>query len=307
MKHLQTYRLFESSTILTEEQKGFLDKCTKGSWSLNPKTGKVDVDGNFDCSGLKLKDFKGVRFGRVSGAFYCDSNSLTSLEGAPESVEGNFDFDSNGLTSLEGGPQTVGGNFYCNWNRLTDLKGAPQNVGRSFYCNNNRLTSLEGAPQTVGKSFFCGSNKLTSLKGGPQTVRDDFYCDSNNLTSLKGAPQTVRRNFDCNDNPLTSLEGAPETVGGNFYCDEFIVKKWTLEGKLEILKGGSEAAKSLIATAISPEVIQQRIDENPTGMAVDLKGVWKTLKGIPGYEKLKFPPEHSEEAEMLSDLDDIGL
>jgi hypothetical protein len=42
-------------------------------------------------------------------------------------------------------------------------------------------------------------------------------------------------------------------------------------------------------------------------MAVDLKGVWKALKGVPGYEKLKFPPEYSEEAEMLADLDDIGL
>jgi hypothetical protein len=86
-----------------------------------------------------------------------------------------------------------------------------------------------------------------------------------------------------------------------------VTKNWTLEGKLEILKEGSEATKSLISTILSPEAIQQQIDENPVRMAVELKGVWKTLKRMPGYEKLKFPPEHSEEAEMLSDLDDIGL
>jgi hypothetical protein len=42
-------------------------------------------------------------------------------------------------------------------------------------------------------------------------------------------------------------------------------------------------------------------------MAVELKEIWKTLKKTPGYEKLKFPPEHSEEAEMLADLAEIGL
>jgi hypothetical protein len=116
----------------------------------------------------------------------------------------------------------------------------------------------------------------------------------------------VEGDFFCHDNKLTSLEGAPQNVGEIFYCDEFFIK-WTLEEKLRIIKGGSEAAKALIATAISPEALQQQIDENPIGMAVDLKGVWKTLKRIPGYEKLKFPPEYSEEAETLADLEDIGL
>jgi hypothetical protein len=224
MKHLQTYRLFETLTSLTEEQKEFLDRFTRGAWSLNPQTGKVDVGGNFDCSYRGLRDLKGIRFGNVSG---------------------NFLFYDNQLTSLEGSPETVGGDFRCSFNPLTDLKGGPQTVGGDFLCSNN--------------------------------------------------------------NNLTSLEGAPRTVVGGFYCHEFGTENWTPEGKLEILKTGTEAAKALIATVISPETLQKQIDENPIDMSVSLKGVWKTLKRIPGYEKLKFPPEHSEEAEMLSDLDDIGL
>jgi hypothetical protein len=180
----------------------------------------------------------------------------------------------------------VGGSFDCADNELTNLKGGPQTVRDDFYCDKNNLTSLDGAPQSVGERFDCTDNKLTDLEGAPRTVGGDFYCHSNKLKSL---------------------EGAPQAVGGDFVCDEFIVKKWTLEGKLEILKNGSVEDKALIATIISPEVIQQRIDENPTGMAVDLKGVWKALKRIPGYEKLKFPPEYSEEAETLSDLADVGL
>ena len=36
------------------------------------------------------------------GRFYCVSNKLTSLEGAPTSVSGNFWCSNNKLTSLEG-------------------------------------------------------------------------------------------------------------------------------------------------------------------------------------------------------------
>ena len=50
---------------LNKEQIDFLNKCTSGSWTLNEKTGLVDIDGSFNCSIEKLKDFKGVKFGVV--------------------------------------------------------------------------------------------------------------------------------------------------------------------------------------------------------------------------------------------------
>ena len=90
MKNLKTYRMFESSVELTPEQIEWLDKCTRRTWQLNPRTGLVDVDGYFDCSWQGLSDFKGVRFGKIGGKFYCDNNQLTTLEGAPREVGGDF-------------------------------------------------------------------------------------------------------------------------------------------------------------------------------------------------------------------------
>ena len=49
MKHLKTYRLFESTTSLTKPQIDWITKRTKGTWSLNSETGLVDVEGDFDC------------------------------------------------------------------------------------------------------------------------------------------------------------------------------------------------------------------------------------------------------------------
>jgi hypothetical protein len=221
MRHLQTYRLFESAQSLTQDQKDFLTRHTSGTWSLNPSTGLVDVEGNFNCSGLNLENFKGIQFGAVSGDFYCDSNSLTSLEGAPQTVGGSFDCDSNSLTSLEGAPETVGGSFHCDSNRLT------------------------------------------------------------------------------------SLEGAPETVGGGFYSDDLEIPKgkWGLETFIHLLTTGKPEEQKLVSSLVDPEVLQQKIDENPEKMLVKLKGGLKH----PHFQSLRWPERLDQEKDLLSDLDDIGL
>jgi hypothetical protein len=164
MRYIKPYQIFESEpirTVFTKEQLNWLDKCVNGSWKYNPSTGFVDVDGNFDCRRQDLRDFKGVKFGKVSGDFFCYNNQLTSLEGAPQSVGGNFDCENNQLTSLEGAPQSVGGNFFCYNNQLTSLEGAPQSVGGDFDCEGNHLTSLEGAPQSFKGSFICRGNPVS--------------------------------------------------------------------------------------------------------------------------------------------------
>ena len=184
MRHIKEFsQLFENTQELAQEQKDWLDACTAGRWKLNPQTGLVDVDRNFNCQNQDLPDFEGVRFGDVGGNFDCSDNSLTSLEGAP---------------------QSVGGDFWCYDNSLTSLKGAPQSVGGYFACSENSLTSLEGAPQIVGGSFGCQGNQLTSLEGAPRRIGRDFDCYYNQLTSLEGAPQEVGGNLNCSGNPISN-------------------------------------------------------------------------------------------------------
>ena len=202
--------MFESSVALTPEQVEWLDQCTKGTWKLNPRTGEVDVDGDFDCSDQGLSDLKGVRFGKVGGYFTCDNNQLTTLEGAPREVRGGFFCNNNELTSLVGAPQEVGGDFACHTNQLTTLVGAPQEVGAGFYCSDNQLSSLNGAPREVRKHFYCHNNELTTLVGAPQKVGWDFWCQNNGLTSLVGAPQKVGWGFPCDGNPVS--EGTLKSI-----------------------------------------------------------------------------------------------
>ena len=157
MKHLKTYKMFESSVELTPEQVDWLNRCTRGTtWQMNPQTGEVDVDGHFYCSGQSLRDFKGVRFGEVGGCFRCENNQLHSLEGAPREVRGGFYCEHNQLTSLEGAPREVGGDFYCDNNQLSSLDGAPREVGGGFSCRNNPVS------QKTLKSIFRLMKKVRS-------------------------------------------------------------------------------------------------------------------------------------------------
>ncbi len=287
-RRILSFALFEAKTGLTPEQEEFLNKHTHyGTWTYNPATGLVDVKGDFGCSYEKLKNFKGVRFGKVSGSFNCSDNSLTSLAGAP---------------------QEVGRDFNCSDNSLTSLAGAPQKVG-TFYCRNNQLTSLAGAPQVVGGEFMCSENKLTSLAGAPKEVGWSFSCERNYLTSLEGAPQKVGWYFSCEKNKLTSLAGAPQEVEEDFYCDAFELKKgeWNLTGWLKVLREGSPKAQKLILSILSAENLNKEIQKDPAGMIMKLKKIWNDRNFKDIRSKLVWPKGYGEEADLVGDLDDVGF
>jgi len=77
----------------------WLDECLRplypGSedyyWTIDTKTGLVDVTGSFNCAGQGLSDLKGVKFGLVLGYFNCSHNNLKqSTEGLPLATIGRF-------------------------------------------------------------------------------------------------------------------------------------------------------------------------------------------------------------------------
>lgn len=263
MKHLKPYHLFESQG-LTPEQERFLEACVDPSstWTLNPETGLVDIEGSFYCIGGQLNigpggpqpytspltDFLGIRFGHVTGNFSVTRKQLTSLEGAPQRVDGDFN------------------------------------------CGHNTLIDLDGAPQRVGGNFSCHGNKLTSLEGGPREVEGGYYCQNNQLVNLKGAPPSPKC-LHASTNPLESLEGIPrnipritETMTAAFICDAFIVREWNkkialqlflgrLDDKVNFLNPSSihvikdpEKTRDLVLHLMSPEAIDDYIRKNPLDM-----------------------------------------
>ena len=133
MKHI---KLFESFNDI----ESICKKYGITNYTINTD-GSIDVDGNVNLSRKGLTKLP-LKFGNVTGYFYCYNNQLTTLEGSPKEVGGYFYCSYNQLTTLEGSPKEVGGNFYCDNNKLTSLKGGPIKVGGGFDCRNNKLPKL---------------------------------------------------------------------------------------------------------------------------------------------------------------------
>ncbi len=170
------------------------------------------------------KDFKKIDPPKeIRGNFYCNSTSITSLEGCPRIVRRGFYCAGTKITSLKGCPREVGGSFDCSDTKITSLEGCPNEV-ENFYCVSTPITSLEGCPQIVKGNFDCSFTRLSSLKGAPKIVEGNFDCSYVDLDSLEGGPRLVGGNFKCNTTHITTLEGAPRKVYGYFDCQNTKLK-----------------------------------------------------------------------------------
>ena len=102
-------------------------------------SGKITIndDGTVDCYGtvqmIRKSSRFPVRFGTVeNGWFDCTGMGLTSLDGAPVTVDGTFDCCDNLLKNLEGGPTEVDLDYVVYNNPLESLKGFPKILRRLF-------------------------------------------------------------------------------------------------------------------------------------------------------------------------------
>lgn len=135
-----------------EDVSAWIDRSVRGTWRINPLTGKIDIDGDFSSTGLYLRNFPEPGFGKVTGDFSCQYLHLSSLIGAPQWVGGSFHCYENDLESLVGGPTFVLGNYIFSGNPIKSLEGAPAEVGLTFDCH--AFAVCDWSPKNLTRTFF---------------------------------------------------------------------------------------------------------------------------------------------------------
>jgi len=157
-------KLYKYKDFITESKENIDSICKRygiENYTIN-EDGTIDVDGGVDLSGKNI-DKLPLKFGKVTGSFYCSNVNLLSLEGSPN---------------------RVGDSFFCSYNQLTSLEGCPTKVGGSFYCSHNKLTSLEGSPNRVGGDFICYRNHLVDVKGFPLIIGGGIVITDNPVEEI---------------------------------------------------------------------------------------------------------------------------
>ena len=105
----------------------------------------VDVDNDVNLEEKFLTKIP-LKFGNVSGDFFCFGNRLTSLEGCPKSVVGNFSCSYNELTSLIYCPEIIGGALSCRHNKIISFEYLENiHIGYSssrFLCSYNPIYKI---------------------------------------------------------------------------------------------------------------------------------------------------------------------
>jgi hypothetical protein len=148
----------------------FCEKYLKDvNYTINPDN-TIDVNGDVILLGqLGNMEKLPVKFGKVSGDFWCHKNNLTTLEGCPNYVGGNFLCYENKLTTLEHCPKYIGGKWFdCDDNELTTLKGIEKcEIIGDFRCYDNPKIPPENhiyiLTAKIGGSIYINDGKIDNI------------------------------------------------------------------------------------------------------------------------------------------------
>ncbi len=291
------------------------------------------------------KNLMGIKFGRIEGDFILSGCSLTSMEGFPVEITGSLKAENNNFEDLKGCTKKIGKSLILDHNRLLkSLEGSPEEIIEDFKIYScSSLTSLEGSPKKVGGSMDCSNTYIKDLKGSPKEIGENVltsyfsadYCDS--LVSLEGAPilQNSRedktrgygkeyRFRECLN--LYSLEGLPLDKNYEVSLEKnglkpdvlkralntarttksWIVAYLTMFTDPDFIKTG-KAPKDPIRKKLDPENIKKEIEQNGERFVVGLKSIWNDFRVKKILKEIEIPEDTKADAELLSDLDRIGL
>jgi len=156
MKYLQKFRMFrESDWDWTTTDSGekfknapeasarWLKGCIDGTWSKDPRSGLVNVEGDVDFSFQRLRVVPhGVQFGKVAGNFAAFGNDFRDLKGFPFFVKKKFNVADNPIENYEGAPFAVGWSFKSD---DIDMRGKEWNAKKVLFESPDKK-ALQSAP-----------------------------------------------------------------------------------------------------------------------------------------------------------------
>jgi hypothetical protein len=272
MKHLKTYRIFESMQDgVTPEQRDLLNASCKiytknkqlvqpeDAWWVNPETGMVDVGGNFVLEKGWTRGLLGIKFGKIGGYF----------------------------NVIEAG--------------LEDPRELPREIGTHLNASGNKFRTLEGIGK-VGKTVDLDNNLLVSLEGvTPETL---------GAVNSVGEALNALRSSDLSGNPVRSAFLRDDLIevlqGKNTWTSIYLS---IVAGEYSLKKNSDESIEWIVKNKLNPENLGEEIKKAPEKMAVELAKVPRHLRVHLDkiLDQIDLPPGFRENEDLLAVLGDVGL
>ncbi|MBR4507689.1 MAG: PcfJ domain-containing protein [Alphaproteobacteria bacterium] len=113
-----------------------------------------------NLSGMDLHQLPDMSTVKVKGDFWCPTNQLSTIDGAPYSVSGHVKLSYNPITSLRGFPRHVGGKIYLSHTNLTAKSFVPLYI-------ENKLDDIIGLDD---KTIAAWKQQIAQRKHKLQTI-----------------------------------------------------------------------------------------------------------------------------------------
>lgn len=133
---------------------------------FDPKHMTINADQTVDYSdGVYIQECKlekiPIKFNKVDGNFYCQDNSLVTLEGAPNIVTGRFLCQYNNLKNLKGGP-SYAGEYLATDNPIDSIEWLPKEVENDFELEVKINASQDEIEHEISNRCKVGGNLYVS-------------------------------------------------------------------------------------------------------------------------------------------------
>jgi Leucine-rich repeat (LRR) protein len=197
-----------------------------GSPDGKVQTSKISTLVSLDIANSNITDLTGIQDFTELKYFFCNSNSITTIDLSKNLLLENLDVKENNLTSLnvskniklqilefaqnqissiDLSENTNLSQIGFNFNKLTEINLTNNNL-TELHCRGNSLTNLNLTAQTNLKLLECGNNKIVSLNLTSNKKLEELECANMGLTSLNVSENKELVLLNAFGNELTSLD-----------------------------------------------------------------------------------------------------
>lgn len=161
--------------------------------------------GWLNCAGSSITSVTGIEFFPNITRFYCQGNSLTSMDLSNNQELVVLYCYNNTLDEIVLGNQSKLEVFSCYNNSLTNLNLTSCTSLRLFYCFNNQFSSLDISNCGPLTRLQCYDNQLTSLDISNNSLLEYLYCQNNLITSFQVTDQSAIKDINASNNKMTGI------------------------------------------------------------------------------------------------------
>ncbi|WP_427848635.1 leucine-rich repeat domain-containing protein, partial [Peptoniphilus sp. SGI.035] len=181
---------------------------------------ELDAVTEINCINKGIRDFTGIEHFKKLKVFYCNSNSLITLDVSKNTALEHLYCLGNQLSALDLSKNLALKELNCGYNKLSILDVSKNTALEHLYCLGNQLSTLDLSKNLALKHLDCKKNKLNTLEVRNNTALVELHCSENKLSALDLSKNLALVELNCDENQLSTLDVSKNLALKKLWCNK---------------------------------------------------------------------------------------